>query len=161
MSAAAAIRSKVTSVVQSQGPAANLHTAIVSRELVPMREEIFSGDNALDTPAKIGMALHRIQRHINETTQGARSLPFLGGAYWPSVKFAANTAVTLAHGVAGGVEVAWDEFAPRPASANAAAVVPLSVVEVSQNAATGRITLAANIAGMVDLYFFARPGALK
>ncbi len=155
------LRSRVASIVQYQGPSANLHQAVVSRELVPMREEMFTGDSALDTPAKVGGALHRIQRHINETTQAARSLPFLGGAYWPNVAFKANTAFTISHGIPGGVDIAWDMFSPRPAAANASAVVAPAIVEISQSTSTGRITLAANLAGTYDLYFYPRPGALK
>lgn len=156
-----ALRSKVSSIVQVQGPSANLHQAVVSRELVPMREELFSGDAALDSPAKVGAALHRIQRHINETTQAARSLPFLGGVYWPSVVLKANTATPMAHGLSGGLPVAWTMFSPRPAAANAAAVVAPAIIETAQDTASGRITLAANLAGTYDLYFFVRPGALK
>lgn len=156
-----ALRTRVATIVQAQGPAANPHQVIVSRELVPMREEMFVGETALDSPAKVAGALHRIQRHMNETTQAARSLPFLGGAYWPNVAFKANTATTMAHGITGGVDVAWAMFSPRPAGANAAAVVAPAVVEVSQSAPTGRITLSANLSGSYDLYFFARPGALK
>lgn len=151
-----AVRARIASVVQHQGPAANLHTAIVSRELVPMREEIFDASQLKD-PKQIAEALHRVQRHLNEATQASRSLPFQGGVYMPSLVFAANTAQTLQHGCQTGLPVAWDYYSRRPTAANSAG----QINEVKQDPATGRITLQSTDAATYDLYFFTRPGALR
>jgi hypothetical protein len=152
----ASVRGRTVSVVAHIGPTANLHTAIVSRETVPMREELFDAQK-LGAPGAVAEAFHRVQRHIAEATQAARSLPFNGGVYMPNVAFAANVAQALQHGCPIGLPVAWDYYARRPVAANSAG----QLNEVTQDPATGRVTLQSTDAATYDLFFFTRPGALR
>jgi hypothetical protein len=149
-------RARVATVIQHQGPSANLHTAIVTAELVPMREEIFSSAQ-LAEPSQVADALHKMQRHLSEATQAPRSLPFLGGVSMPSVTFAANTAQTLQHGCQLGLAVTVLSMSRRAAAANSVGCLN----EVSQDLPTGRITLQSTDAATYDLYFFTRPGAVR
>lgn len=154
------LRSRVTTIIQRQGPAANAVTNHVTRSPVAMREEIYSAEQMKD-PQQIAGALQALSQHVRETTQAARSFPMHGGTYWPSVKFPANTALTLAHGCQPGLPVAWETIAPRPTAVNALAVVVAGCIEVSQDVASGRITLASNIACTYDFHFYTRPQGVR
>lgn len=154
------LRPRMTTVVQKLGPAANTVTAHVARSPVAMREEIYSAESMRD-PAQVAGALQAISQHIREVTQAARSFPMHGGVYFPSVVFAANTKQVFSHGCQPGLPVAWDPIAPRPAMANALAVVVPGLIEVSQDAPTGRIALSCNLACTWDLHFYTRPGAVR
>jgi len=105
-------RRRVTTIVQFQGPAANLSERIITKELVPLKHELISAGLVADG-RRLAEALHTIQRSTDEATQSARSLPVLGGSYWPAQSFAMNTPQIFAHGVQGG-EVAWLAVRVRP-----------------------------------------------
>src|ERR1700728_4357911 len=151
-------RLAITTVIQMQGPAKAPTQARAQQLASPMREEIYTADK-VSTPAMVATALQRISRHQEETTAAARSFPFFGGAYWASVTFKANTAVTLAHGCPSGLSVGWSAFSVRPLGAVANAVANGRIVEISQQPSTGRITLSSNENSTADLYFFTRPVA--
>lgn len=153
-----ASRRHVTTVIQANTSTSGSTPMVRARELVAMREEVFSSQD-LDTGAGTQRALQAVQRHVAEATQAARSLPVQGGTYWPSVKFTANSAHLVQHGVAGGLEVSWMALSVRPATVNVAAVSQGRIVEVSQDAPRGRITLASSEACTADLWFWARPSA--
>jgi len=114
-----------------------------------MREELFRADD-LDNPAKVARALHIIQRHVQEATRAPRSLPVLGGCYWPNVTFAAGQPQSFAHGLQAIVAVITARV--RQSASGAAPVI----VEVGQDG--NRITLAASVACTADLWFYPQPG---
>lgn len=148
------VRNNITAIVGST-PGKNGTTTTVTHELVTMRVEPFQPTD-VDTPSKVAQALGKVQQHVQETTQSARSLPQLGGTYFPGVVFTANTPQTLAHRVQGGQLVSFEVKSPRSLTSNAA----VTVIEVSQNASLGRITLLAVPTTMgltCDLQFFQRP----
>src|SRR5579863_1284270 len=96
----------VTSIVRSS-QASNVVTALaggLTQEIVPYREELFQAP-AVSAPAGLVKALHKVQRHIQESTQAARSLPIQGGTYFPAVTFAAGVPLTIVHNLQ--VAVAW------------------------------------------------------
>jgi hypothetical protein len=133
---------------------------IVAHEIVPMREEVFHPSD-VSSPAGVSRALQQMQRHVAETTQSARSLPFLGGTYFPNIFFAVGVNQTFAHRVPGGVAVAFEVLRPRNVGPSPLATV---VVEVSQDTTNGRITLVALplAQGMTcDLHFFPQPVAAE
>lgn len=146
-------RQPVTSILgTSKVTSAQSAMQQISKEIVPMREEVFRVED-VDTPTKVSVALHRMQRHMAEATQAARSLPVQGGSYMPSVAFVANTATPLLHRIPGGLPVAWIPVAIRTGFANVFA----QMTEVSQDAPRGKIALAASANCTADVWFFVRP----
>jgi hypothetical protein len=148
-----AVRRNVTTIVNAQSLAQAGRVSaqlLTSRELVAMREEICH-PSQLTSPAAIANAIHQVLRHVAETTQSSRSLPVLGGTYWPNVSLPAGTAQPFAHGV-GGI-AAFIALRVRQQSAGPAPII----VEVGQDN-NGRITLAATVACIADLWFFPQPG---
>jgi hypothetical protein len=144
----ASVRHVVTSVISTPKGGSQV---TVSREMVPHREEVFRPED-VSSPAGIATALHRVQQHAREATQATRSLPVLGGTYWPGVSLTANVPKTIAHGVGGGVSVAVLPTAP---SAAARIWVP------SQTPARGQVTVESDATVTVDLWIYPKPGATR
>lgn len=147
-----ALRRAVTTILAQQTAAQGGATRVSSRELVPMRQEI-AHPSELSTPQQIANVIHMALRHVDETTQGARSLPVLGGVYWPNVSLAAGVATRFSHGCGAGITVS---LIPCRVRLTAAGQPPV-IVEVGQDV-NGGITLASSVACLVDLWFFPQPG---
>lgn len=114
--ASVALRRAVTSIVSPKTTTtANVVTVTAAssnaRELVPHKFDLATAAD-LDTPAKVALALERSQRNTADSTQSARSLPVLGGVYWPDITFALGVKQTFAHGIQG--QVAFLACEPRP-----------------------------------------------
>lgn len=148
-------RQPVTSILSANTATSGTKTQLASKELVPMREEVFHPEE-VDTPQKVSVALHRMQRHMAEATQASRSLPVQGGAYIPSVAFVANTAQTLTHHIPGGFSVAWLPLSIRTFAGNVFA----NFTEVSQDLTRGKLTLQTSANCTADIWVFVRPGSV-
>lgn len=155
----AAIRSAVTAIVGLLPGKAGAEVR-TTKEQVPFREELFRDQDFVASTDGIALrgiadALHKIQRHVAEATQSARSLPVLGGAYWPGVALS-GTPNVIAHGIPGQVSVSFLVASMRSVSSN----VAVSVVETAQDPTTGRVSVAVQPSGVsviADLWFFPRP----
>lgn len=122
-------------------------------ELVAFKEQAFSPAD-VGAPGGVAMALHRVQRAAIDATASARTLPVLGGTYWPNVAFVGGESAVLAHGCGAGVTVS---FILARVRVTASSTLAPSVVEVAQDASTGRITLAADVDCICDLWFYPQP----
>lgn len=149
-------RQPVTSIMVGASAANGMKPQTITKELVPLREEVFSSAD-VSSPGGVVASLHKMQRHMAEATQASRSLPVQGGTYWPNVGFVANAAHVFQHGIPGGLAVAWVAPSMRPNVANA--LVLCQVVETAQDAAHGKVTLTASANCVADVWFFPRPSA--
>lgn len=152
------VRTAITTILGTS-PGASGSKVQVSHELVPMREEIYSPESLKD-PSGVAQALQKVQRHVAETTQSARSLPVLGGAYFPNVALT-STPTQLAHGLQGGVTVAWIVARLRNVSAGGAAVC---VEETAQDVVNGRVSFALLPSGATataDIWVFPQPSLTR
>jgi Ubiquitin-activating enzyme E1 FCCH domain len=66
-------------------------------ELVPHKFEVVTPDS-VQTPSQVAQLFQLMQRNASESTQSARSLPVLGGTYWPGLTLSSGTH-SIAHGV--------------------------------------------------------------
>lgn len=154
--ATATLRRQVTSIISTQSAAQGGRTLVSSRELVAMREEITHGSQLRADgeqwadPKAVANAIHQVLRHVNEVTQGARSLPVLGGAYFPNQVFAAGVAVSFAHGLQS--IVSFISCRMRQSASGPAPVL----VEVGQDG--NRISVAASAACLCDVWIYPQPG---
>lgn len=143
------VRQVVSSVVENNGQT-------VSHEGVPLREQIFPA-TALATPSGVSSALQLVQREVGQATQAARTLPYLGGVYFPNVIFEMGVPQAIPHRVPGPSEVAWTVHSRRPGIGPSNGLVQLgTIAEIEQG--NGTITLEANENVVCDLFFFSRPG---
>jgi len=139
-----------TSIVQLPQSEAG-STTITAHPTVAYRVEPFS-PASLGTPDGIARALFRMQRYGAEATQAARSLPLLGGTYFPNVSFPGGTAVTISHRVQGNGPVTWLALRIRG--------YPNVIYEISQNLNSRTIHLEQANGGtttICDLWFFTQP----
>lgn len=144
-------RARITTIIETVGGAQKA----LSQEVVPMREEIYSGGN-LKSFADVGEALQKVQRHIAESTAPARSLVSQGGTEWPDVAFVSGVPRTFAHGCEAGLSVKTIASVPRNVPNSGA-----FLYEVSQNPANGTITLECTASATFDLAFCTRPGVAR
>ena len=141
-------RRDATSVVSPRTGAQGGGVVIESLE-TSAHEEVFSANN-LDTPAKVAVALRRLQERIRDDSRGARTLPVNGGTYWTGQTLTAGEVFTYAHGVKG---VAAFIPCNIRATANAAPII----TQVGQTT-DGRIQLATSANCVADLWFYPQPG---
>ena len=147
-------RRATTTILSQALVGGQAQTLSITHETVPHPVEIFS-PQMVDTPEKVSRALERIQQHVRESTASSRSLPTLGGCYFPNVKIPAGSTVSLTHGLGAAVS-----FAVLDVRMTSPTDVPAVLVDAGQDAPGNRLLVKTTTACTVDVHVFPRPLAI-
>lgn len=147
------IRSTTTSIVAQSASNTSSTRLAVTNEAAAYPVEVFSPES-LSTPRGVSHALELVQKHAVAATLAARSLPVLGGVYWPSLHLVGGTNTAVPHGL--GVAVSWHVGTLRFANANAAAY-NAQVYELGQSTDNNVLYLAPGANCIVDLWVYPKP----